>query len=66
VGKIKNSLVGHAFILVAKHYTTLKYTKEDEERPIGHLQHPKKIRKKTLEIPSIPTWGINLMVSSSQ
>jgi hypothetical protein len=66
VGKIRNNLVGHALSLVAKHYTTLKYTKENEEQPIGHLQHPKKTRKKTLQVPSIPTWGINLMAFLSQ
>ncbi len=59
-------MVGYAFTLAAKHYITLKYTKEDEERPIGHFQCPKKTRKRTFQVPSIPTWGINLMVSSSQ
>jgi hypothetical protein len=47
-GEIRSSLIGLAFTLVAKHYMTLKYTKEDEKQPIEHVQCPKKTRKKTL------------------
>jgi hypothetical protein len=50
---------------VAKHYDALKYIKEDEEEPIVFFQCPKKIRKRTLRVPSIPSIGINLVVVSS-
>jgi hypothetical protein len=50
---------------VAKHYDALKYIKEDEEEPIVFFQRPKKIRKRTLRVPSIPSIGINLVVVSS-
>ncbi len=51
---------------MAKHYDTLKYIEEDEEEPIVFFQHPKKTRKRTLQVPSIPFVGINLVVMSSQ
>jgi hypothetical protein len=36
VRKVRNSLIGLTFTLVAKHYVALEYTKEDEEEPIAH------------------------------
>jgi hypothetical protein len=51
---------------VAKHYVALKYTKENEEELIAHLQCPKKTRKRMLQIPSIPSIGVNLVAMSSQ
>jgi len=48
VGKVGNNLIGLAFTLVAKHYTTLEYIEEDEKESIAHLQCPKKTRKRTL------------------
>jgi hypothetical protein len=41
-------LIGLAFTVVAKHYTTLEYIEEDEEESIAHLQCPKKTRKRML------------------
>jgi hypothetical protein len=51
---------------VSKYYIALKYTKEDEEEPIMHLQRPKKTRKRMLQVPSIPSVAINLVATSSQ
>ncbi len=59
-------MIGPTLILVAKHYIALKYTKEDEEEPIAHLQRPKKTRKRTVQIPSIPSIGVNLVAVLSQ
>jgi len=39
---------------------------EYEEELITHLQHRKKIRKRTLQVPSIPSIGVNLVAGSSQ
>jgi hypothetical protein len=58
-------LIELALILVAKHYDALEYTKEDEKKPIAHFQHLKKTRKMTLQVPSIPLIGVNLVATSS-
>jgi hypothetical protein len=42
--KARNNLVGHAFTLVAKHFATLEYIKEDEELSIGQF-HCQKITR---------------------
>jgi len=47
-GKAVNNLIGPTLTLVAKHYVASKYTKEDEQKPIVFLQHPKTARKQTL------------------
>jgi hypothetical protein len=47
-GKVGNNLIGLAYTLVAKHYTTLEYIEEDEGKSIAHLQCPKRTRKRAL------------------
>jgi hypothetical protein len=47
VGKVGNSLIGHALTFVTKYFDTLEYTKENENKLIIFLQCPKKTRKKT-------------------
>ncbi len=59
-------MIGPTLTLVAKHYTTLEYTKEDEEEPIAFLQCPKKTRKRTFQVPLIPSIGANLVAVSSR
>ncbi len=64
--KVGNDLINLVLILVVKHYTTLEYTMEGEEWPIGHLQCPKKTRKRMFRITSIPLMGVNLIAPLSQ
>jgi hypothetical protein len=64
VGKVENTLIGRALILVTKYYVVLEYKEEDENEPIVFLQRPKKTKKKMFQIPSIPSIGVNLLTSS--
>ncbi len=48
---------------MAKHYVTLKYIELDEKKAITNLQCPKKTRN---WVPSIPSVGVNLVVTLSQ
>jgi hypothetical protein len=64
--KVRNSLVGPIFILMAKYYNAVEYMEEDEAEPITHLQRQKKTRKRMLQVPSIPSIGVNLVAGSSQ
>ncbi len=63
--KVRNNLDGLVLIMVMKHYNALKYTKENEEQPIGHLQCLINTRRRTFQVPSIPLIGINHVATLS-
>jgi hypothetical protein len=49
--KVGNSLIGLAFTLVAKHYATLEYIKEDEDELIVVFNAQRKQGKRHFESP---------------
>jgi hypothetical protein len=65
VRKVRNSLIGPTLTLVEKHYVASKYIKEDEQKKFNFFQRPKKTKKQTLRVPSIPSMGVNLVATSS-